>query len=116
MAEPLNKMLRKNNLYKQDESCQQAFEGLKEKLMSAPILTYPDFTKPFSICCNASNFGLGAILQQKDEEGRERVIQYASRTLNKHERNYSTTEKEELAIVWRINVYCFSFLEENLKW
>ena len=74
-------------------------------MITALILAYLDFTKPFSICCNASDFGIGAILQQRDEKGLERVIQYVSWTLNKHERNYSTTEKKGLAIVWRINVY-----------
>jgi len=71
-------------------------------LTSPPILAYPDFGKPFIVYTDASTFALGAILSQKDENNKERVIAYASRTLNKHERNYGVTELECLAVVWAV--------------
>ena len=84
-----------------DNACHKAFETLKEKLKNEPILTYPDFSKPFKIHTDASDYGIGAILIQ-EQNGQEKVISYASRTLNKAETSYATTEKECLAIVWGI--------------
>ena len=81
---------------------QKAFDYLKECLMKAPILQYPDFDKPFILYTDASGTGLGAVLSQKDEDNRERVIAYASRSLNKAERNYGITDKECLAVIWAI--------------
>ena len=53
-----------------------------------PIFAYADYSKPFKLCTDVSNLGLGAVLYQTDEDGLERVIGYASRTLSKSERNY----------------------------
>lgn len=78
-----------------------AFETLKAKLTEAPVLACPDFTQPFTLQTDASNYGLGAVLTQ-ELEGEERVIAYASRHLNGAEKNYSATEKECLAIIWGI--------------
>ena len=69
--------------------------------MTAPVAAYPDFNKPFRLYTDASNTGLGAILAEV-QEGKERMICCASRSLNKSERNYSTTKKECLAIIWGI--------------
>ena len=79
-----------------------AFETLKNHLISTPVIKYPDFTKPFVLYTDASGKGLGAVLQQKDEQGIEHVIAYASRSLSKAEQNYATTELECLAIIWAI--------------
>ena len=68
-------------------------------LTNEPLLQYPDFTKPFVLTTDASNEALGAILSQ-GPIGRDLPIAYASRTLINAEKNYSTTEKELLAIVW----------------
>ena len=76
---------------------QKAFEILKEALVSAPILAYPQFDLPFELHTDASNISIGAVLSQHID-GAEHVIQYASRTLNPAERNYDTTERECLAI------------------
>jgi transposase InsO family protein len=65
-------------------------------------LAYPDFEKPFLIATDASNLGIGAVLSQIQEK-KERVIAYASRTLNKGEKNYETTKKECIALVWGVD-------------
>ena len=80
---------------------QNAFDTLKEALTSAPLLIYPDFTMEFVVTTDASDVAIGAILSQ-GKIGEDKPIAYASRVLNKAERNYSTTEKELLAIVWAV--------------
>ncbi|CAK1591460.1 unnamed protein product [Parnassius mnemosyne] len=75
------------------------FEKCKNLLTNDPILQYPNFNKEFILTTDASNVALGAILSQ-GPEGADKQICYASRTLNDSELNYSTIEKELLAIVW----------------
>ena len=79
-------------------------DTLKEKLTTAPILACPDFPPPFSLQTDACSTGLGAALTQV-QDGHERIIAYASRNLNKAERNYTVTEWECLAVVWAIRKY-----------
>lgn len=81
------------------EVYKDAFEKLKESVCNSPILQIPDFNKEFYLTTDASNVAIGAVLAQK-VDGKELPICYASRTLNKAEQNYSTTEKECLAIIW----------------
>jgi hypothetical protein len=74
---------------------------LKHCLTSAPILRHPDFDKPFYLHTDASGIGLGAVLAQKDEEtGNEYAVTYASRSLTRAERNYTTNKQECLAMIW----------------
>lgn len=83
---------------------QKAFDCLKEKLITAPVLAFPDFNKPFVLEVDASHRGLGAVLLQDQEDGR-RVIAYASRGLRRAERqmpNYSTMKLELLGLKWAI--------------
>ena len=72
---------------------------MKQKLTSVPILALPDWSKPFIIDTDASDTGIGAVLSQLQDDGRECVIAYASRLLTKQERNYCVTRKELLAVV-----------------
>ncbi len=64
--------------YEWSEACQEAFDMLKARCVEAPILAYPNFDKPFIVHTDASGIGLGAILYQADDDGRERVIAYTS--------------------------------------
>lgn len=75
------------------------FEKCKTLLINDPILQYPDFSKDFILTTDASNLAIGAVLSQ-GQIGTDKPIAYASRTLNTSEINYSTIEKELLAIVW----------------
>ena len=105
IVEPMHRLLRKDIPYIWNEDCQKAFEILKEKLTTAPILIYPDFAKPFILHTDASYLGLGAILAQEDDEGNEHVVAYASRSLVGAEYNYSPTEIECLASVWAMKYF-----------
>jgi hypothetical protein len=100
----LNKGRAKRQPIKWTLGAENSFLKLKQLLVSAPILTNPDFSKPFIIQTDASDTGLAAVLIQGEGED-ERVIAYASRSLNKSERNYSATEKECLAVLFGIEKY-----------
>lgn len=101
VAHPMIKYLKKNSkIDSEDFNYGNAFEKLKRIITEAPVLQYPNFKKKFKLITDASAFAVGAVLQQDGHP-----ICYASRTLNKHECNYSTTEKELLAIVWAINYF-----------
>ena len=80
----------------------RSFAGLKRLLASKSILKYPDFDKELILATDASNVAVGAVLSQLDEEGDEHPVAYASRVLIKVERNFSTTEREALAIFWAV--------------
>lgn len=103
IAYPLNALCRKNACFIWDQKCQQAFETLREKIISPPILQYPDFSEEnnFIIQTDASNYAIGAILANKDG----RPVAFASRSLNKAEKNYPVIEKELLAIVWAVKYF-----------
>lgn len=96
MAAPLTELTGKNIQFKWESKHQQAFNALKHALVSPPILDYPKHDDTFVLATDASDTSLGAVLSTT----RGTVIEYASRTLTKAERSYSTTEKECLAIVW----------------
>ena len=99
MAALLHRLLRKKAKWEWGEEKQKAFDGLKKRLTTAPVLVCPDWTKPFTLQTDASQEGLGAALSQPGEQG-ERIIAYASRSLSKTEQSYSTTELEYLAVKW----------------
>ena len=87
-----------------NSACLSAFETLKGALISAPILQLPNWEQPFEIMCDASNHAVGAVLGQR-REGKPFVVYYASRTLNSAQMNYSTTEKELLAVVFALDKF-----------
>lgn len=101
LCDPLTRLTRKNAIFQWEEECENALNKLKQHLVSAPILACPDFNLPFIVETDASDFGLGAVLVQK-QDGEDKVICYLSRSLTKQERKFSTTEKELLAVLFAI--------------
>lgn len=99
IASPLSKLTSsKHNKFVWNTDADVAFSKLKQCLVSTPILACPDFSLPFSVHCDASNSGVGAMLTQ-EQNNKEVVIAYMSKSLNKNEQNYSTTERETLAVI-----------------
>ncbi|CAM8934116.1 unnamed protein product [Rhodiola kirilowii] len=103
-ALPLSNLLQKDVPFEFTDQCRAAFDELKEALTSTPIIRAPDWTQPFEIMCDASDYAVGAVLGQKVDK-KPVVIYYASRTLDVAQKNYSTTEKELLAVVFALEKF-----------
>lgn len=104
ITKPLCTLLEMNMSFQFDEACLSAFELLKKRLVSAPIVVGPDWTFPFELMCDASDFAIGAVLGQR----REKVfhaIYYARKTLTDAQLNYTTIEKELLAVVYAFHKF-----------
>jgi hypothetical protein len=99
ISKPLTNLLQKDVPFVFDDDCKEAFETLKKALTTAPIVQPPDWNLPFEIMCDASDFAIGAILGQRVDK-KLNVIHYASKTLDATLKNYATTEKEFLAIIF----------------
>ena len=95
----LTNLLRKDVKFSWAESCQLAFDKVKAILTSYPVLTAPDFSKDFKLAVDASDVGVGAVLLQEGKENIDLPICYFSKKLDKHQKNYSTIEKECLALL-----------------
>jgi len=105
----LFELTRPNSEFKWYQEADEAFKKLKEQLVNAPILIYPDFERPFEIFSDASGVAIGAVLVQRRNEVIH-PLAFASRQLSATERNYSTSEREMLAIVWaakHFNAYIY---------
>ena len=89
----MTQLLRKDMKFVWTEQCQSAFEKLKAMLQNAPVLSAPDFSRPFKLAVDASDVAAGAVLLQEGQGGVDHPICYFSRKFNKHQRNYSTIEK-----------------------
>nr|GEU97738.1 reverse transcriptase domain-containing protein [Tanacetum cinerariifolium] len=107
ISRPITHLLEKNAPFFSND-CIQAFQTLKKKLTEAPILIAPNWDQPFELMCNASDFAVGAVLGQRIEK-HFRPIHYASKTMTEAESNYTTTEKEMLAIVYAFEKFQFDF-------
>ena len=104
--------LRKGEICKKDlppfewtEQCQQSLDTLKDALTSAPVLAYPDYSKPFILETDASLKGLGAVLSQRGDDNEVHVVAYASRSLRPSERSmrdYSSAKIELMALKWAV--------------
>ncbi|GFX88640.1 retrovirus-related Pol polyprotein from transposon 17.6 [Trichonephila clavipes] len=95
---PINK--KKGAKFNWSGEAQDSFDQIKRTLTEAPILQLPNFSEQFNLFTDASGVGIGAVLQQN-----QKPIAFASRTLNKAERNYTVTERECLAVIWALNKF-----------
>ena len=105
LARPLHRLTEQTTPFIWTDSCQESFDQLRRCLCSAPVLAYPDFSKPFILDTDASDAGVGGVLSQVDSNGEERVIAYGSRLLTKPERRYCVTRRELLAVVTFVHQY-----------
>ena len=99
ISKPLCRLLENDANFDFDESWRYAFEEIKSKLVTAPIMVIPDWNNDFEIMCDASDFAMGVVLGQRTEKI-FKVIYYANKTFNEEQENYYTTEKEMLAMVF----------------
>lgn len=102
---PLHELLRKDVAWKWSEACQKAFDACKVQLSSSKVLVHYDTVKPLKLDCDASSYGVGAVLSHVMEDGSERPVAYASRTLSSSERNYAQLEKEALAMIFGVKKF-----------
>ncbi|WVZ58042.1 hypothetical protein U9M48_008354 [Paspalum notatum var. saurae] len=100
IAKPMTSLLEKDAEFRWTNAQQAAFDELKKRLTTAPVLTLPDQQKKFIVYCDASRDGLGCVLMQKGK-----VIAYASRQLRKHELNYPTHDLELAAVVHALKIW-----------
>ena len=114
ICKPLYQLCEKNRKFLWSLDCQHAFDTLKEKLNSAPILAYPLIGQDFTLDTDASQFTVGAVLSQ-EHDGKERLIAYMSKTMNKHELQYCTTRKELLAVVTALKHFHHYLLGQKVK-
>ena len=108
IAQPLNKLLKKDAVWQWTEECAAAFDQLKASICAeGKALRPPDNSKPFFLYTDFSNKGLGAVLGQKTEgtNGQDYIVACASRSTNKHEANYSSFKGEMLAVVWACKTF-----------
>ena len=104
ISKPLCDLLGKDVPFVFDAACHQAFETLRGKLSTAPIMRSPDWSLPFEIMCDASDYAVGAVLGQRVDRV-PHAIYYASKTLSDAQLNYTTTEKELLAVVFSLEKF-----------
>nr|GFD34839.1 putative reverse transcriptase domain-containing protein [Tanacetum cinerariifolium] len=100
IAKPMTKLTQNKVKFEWGDKQEAAFQLLKQKLCSAPILALPEGSEDFIVYCDTSNKGLGVVLMQ-----REKVISYASRQLKIHEKNYTTHNLELGAVVFTFKIW-----------
>ena len=103
--EPLHRLLRKGYTWKWGDAQEASFKKAKDLLCSSGLLMHFDLSKEICVSCDASPYGLGAVLSHQLEGGIEKPIAYASRTLAPAERNYCQLEKEGLALVYAVKKF-----------
>ncbi|GJZ13141.1 reverse transcriptase domain-containing protein [Tanacetum coccineum] len=104
ISKPMTQLLMKDTKFDFSKECKKAFNKLKEKLTTAPIIISPDWSMPFELMCDASDFVVGAVLGQRID-GKFKPIYYASKTLNDAQAHYTTTEKELLAVIFSFDKF-----------
>jgi hypothetical protein len=105
IAKPMTKLLKNGVKFERSQAYEEAFQTLKDRFTTAPVLAQPNIHKDFDIYCDASRIGLGCVLMQ---EGR--VVAYTSHQLKRHEENYPTHDLELAAVVHALKIWCHYLL------
>jgi hypothetical protein len=105
LTSPLTELLRKGREYVWGEKEDKAFNKVKEMLCDQPILQIADYSQPFTLYIDASNVAVGGVLMQRDEAGTLRPVCYFSKKLNDAQKNYSTRDKESLALILSVRAF-----------
>ena len=111
----LYNLLGDNVVWKWSDECNEAFEILKRKLASYPVLRQFDESKPLEVHCDASHFAVGCQLVQRDENGHEYAVENRSKKFNQHEINMSISEKEMAAVVYALKEFRGFLLGRSFK-
>jgi hypothetical protein len=111
----MEKLLRKDTKYQWNDECQHSLDTLKEKMVTAPILVFPDWEKKFHVHVYASAIALGAILAQPGARDLDHLIAFTRRKLSDSKQNYNTTEREGLAMVYALHKYRHYLLGKHFK-
>ena len=105
VAEPLHVLLKKGTLWSWTPKCDKAFREVKNMLCTAALLMHFDPAQKIVVHCDASQYGVGVVLGHILDDGTEKPVSYASRTLTNAERTYATIEKEGLALVFAVKKF-----------
>ena len=111
----MEKLLKHDAKYEWNEECQKSLHILNKRMVTMPILVFPDWKKIFHVHVDASSIALGVILAQPGEGGIDHPIVFASRKLSSTERNYTTTEREGLAMVYALQKFRHYLLGSHFK-
>lgn len=115
IAKPINRLLKDDEPWIWGTDQADAVETIKKLLIGSKVLKRPDFTKPFILQTDFCCTGLGAVLSQKDREGKEHPVAYASRSLTTAKQNYAATEGECLAVVWAVEKFRTYLLDKPFE-
>ena len=111
----MEKLLKYDAKFIWTEECQQSFDLLKEKMVTTPILVLPNWTKPFHVHMDASSIALGVVLAQLGEGDPDHPIEFAIKKLSSVECNYTTIEREGLAMVYALQKFRHYLLGGKFK-
>ena len=102
LMKPIHDLNKGSDAFKWTDEAEKALKKIKRKLSTCPVISFPDFSLPFSLTTDASDRACGAILMQEHPNGKKSIIAAISKTFNKTEQNWSTTEREAFCIKWAI--------------
>ncbi|XP_062604323.1 uncharacterized protein K02A2.6-like [Saccostrea cucullata] len=105
VLQPLHQLLKKGENWSWTDKCEESFENSKQMITKGKLLVFYDMNKPLRLACDSSSYGLGAVVSHIMEDGSERPVAFASRTLNSSERNYAQVEKEALSIIFGVKKF-----------
>ena len=112
---PMERLLQKVCQFGWTDECQQSFDTLKQKIVTAPILVFPDWIKEFHVHVDASSIASGAVLAQLGEGDFDHPLAFSSRKLSTTEDNYTTIEREGLAMVYTLQKFLHDLLGGHFK-